>query len=229
MRAEEMAGRVQEALSARGLAGKRDYVRSLEQRRDEQAVALLVGCLSDESGYLRELAEAALTTLGDRGGPLLLPLLRQGLWFARASAARTLGRMYYAPAAGELLGMCEDRVDYVAREAATALATIGRHGGGARIAWELHHVPAERRRTRLERLRARDAALADRVERLLRAERLMTHPDPDQLRDDAPLVRVWEERTWREQQRIGQEPGEGTPEPLGAGSGTASGADASAR
>jgi HEAT repeat protein len=228
---EETAGRIHEALSSRGLAGKRDYVRSLEQRRDEQALPLLVECLSDESGYLRELAEAALAKLGERSGPggaatagaLLLPLLRGGLWYARASAARALGGMAYAPAALTLLEVSEDRVDSVAREAAAALARIGANGGAARIAWELHRAPVERRGAWLARLRARDAALADRVERLLGAERLMSHPDPDGLRDDAQLVRAWEERTWREEQKKGSEPGEAPPR---AASGVA---DASAR
>ena len=227
---EETAGRVHEALSARGLAGKRDYVRSLEQRQDEQGLTLLVECLSDESGYLRELAEAALAKIGERGGPPLLPLLRQGLWYARSSAARALGGMAYAPGAGALLELVEDRVDAVAREAAAALAAIGAHGGAARIAWELHRAPAERRAARLQRLRARDVTLALRVERLLGAEHLMAHPDPDGLRDDAPLVRAWEERTWREDQKKGSAPVEAQPpRPVGTPDPAASGADASAR
>jgi HEAT repeat protein len=212
-----------EVLSARGFAGKRDYVRSLAQRQDEQGITLLIECLSDESGYLRELAEAALTKLGERGpaaaataGALQVPLLRQGLWYARASAARALGGMAYAPASGPLLAMCEDCVDSVAREAAAALAAIGAHGGAARIAWELHRLPAERRAHRLDRLRTRDGALADRVERWLGVERLMAHPDPDGLRDDAPLVRAWEERTWREEQKQGSVAGEGEPVTSGA-------------
>ena len=205
---EETPSRI-EALSVRGLAGKRDYVRSLEQRTDEQSLALLVECLSDESGYLRQLAEGALAKLGERGGQteaaagaLLLPVLRQGLWYARASAARALGGLAHTPAAGALLGLCDDRVDSVAREAAAALSAIGAHGGTARIAWELHRLPPERRASRLETLRAHDAALAARVERLLTAEKLMTHPDPDGLRDDASLVRAWEERTWREERKV---------------------------
>ena len=40
--------RVSDAMSSRGLAGKRDYVRSLEQRRDDEALSLLVECLCDE-------------------------------------------------------------------------------------------------------------------------------------------------------------------------------------
>jgi hypothetical protein len=236
MRAEDKPSRVHEPPSARGLAGKRDYVRSLEQRRDEQAVILLVDCLRDESGYLRELAEAALVKLGEHGertasaGALLLPLLRQGLWYARASAVRALAGLVYLPAAGPLLALAEDSVDSVAREAVATLAVIGARGGAARIAWELHRMPAERRTARLARLRARDAALATRVTELLKAERIMSHPDPDQLRDDAPMVRAWEERTWREEQKQQAEAGEGTTRATAApGAMPASGADASAR
>src|SRR5262252_4402624 len=128
---DDGAGKVHEALNARGLAGKRDYVRSLEQRRDPQALTLLVECLSDESGYLRELAEAALANLGERepqAGAALLPLVKQGLWFARASAARTLGRMAYAAGAPALLELVEDRVDSVAREAENALLALAAKG-----------------------------------------------------------------------------------------------------
>ena len=220
---ERTNDRVHEALSTRGLAGKRDYVRSLEQRADEQGLALLVECLGDESGYLRQLAEGALAKLAERdthaatAGALLLPLLKQGLWYARASAARALGGIAYAPAAGPLLAMCEDSVDSVAREAAAALAAIGAHGGATRIAWELHRMPPERRTARLAKLRARDAALAERVERSLAADRLMAHPDPDGLRDDASLVRAWEERTWREEQRKGPAASDGEPAASGAG------------
>ena len=36
-----------DALNSRGLAGKREYVRGLEQRRDDEALSLLVECLCD--------------------------------------------------------------------------------------------------------------------------------------------------------------------------------------
>ena len=64
-----------DALNPRGLAGKREYVRSLEQRRDEEALSLLVECLCDESWFLRDLAEESLLRLGEKGAPILLPLL----------------------------------------------------------------------------------------------------------------------------------------------------------
>ena len=54
-----------EALNARGLTAKREYVRGLEQRKDAEAFSLLVECLCDESWFLRDLAEQAFVRLGE--------------------------------------------------------------------------------------------------------------------------------------------------------------------
>ena len=187
------AGRTLDAMSARGLAGKRDYVRSLEQRRDEEALSLLVECLCDESWYLRELAESALLRLGARAGETLLPLLEQGLWFSRVSSARVLGRLGYGPAAGGLLRLCADSNAPVAQASRIALADLAHRGGSVRIAWELHRQAPERRRALLEQLGTLDKPLLERLERMLRNEELMTTDDPDDLRDDSELVRASEE------------------------------------
>jgi HEAT repeat protein len=190
--ADERSGvdRVTDATSSRGLAGKRDYVRSLEQRRDEAAPGLLVECLCDESGYLRELAEAALLRIGERAGPALLPLLFQGLWFSRASAARVLGSLGYAPAAGPLLKLTGDSVGAVVREGYLALVALGQRGGSARVAWELHRLPPGERDRRLARLYELDRDLGERLARLLGLEELMSLSDPAALRDDSPRVRA---------------------------------------
>lgn len=185
--------RMPESMSPRGLAGKRDYVRSLEHRRDEEALSLLVECLCDESWYLREMAESALLKLGERSGPALLPLLEQGLWFSRSSAARVLGRMGFAPAAGALVRLTFDSVETVVRDSCVALAELGRRGGLARIAWELRQLPGERRPERLVMFAAVDRPFAERVERLLRSPELERHTDPETLQDDAPWVRASEE------------------------------------
>jgi HEAT repeat protein len=182
-----------DAMSTRGLAGKRDYVRSLEQRRDEEALLLLVECLCDESAYLREMAEAALVKMGERCGPALMPLLGQGLWFSRSSAARVLGRMGFAPAAGPLVRLTADRVQTVVRDSCVALSELGRRGGLARIAWELNQLPAERRQERLVLLATVDRAFAARVERVLRSPELKQCTDPETLADSAPWVRASEE------------------------------------
>ncbi len=182
-------GRGSDLLSTRGLAGKRDYVRSLAHRQDAEAVSLLVDCLCEESWYLRELAEAALLESGDRGGAALVPLLGQGLWFSRTSAARVLGRLGYRPAAAPLLALTRDGVETVVREAYLALAALALNGGATRLAWEVYRLPPERRPEWLARMRATDSMVAQRLERLLLIEPLMSQADPDVLRDDAPLVR----------------------------------------
>ena len=96
--------RTYDALNTRSLAAKREYVRGLEQRRDTEAMSLLVECLCDESWYLRQLAEQAFLNVGSEGAPLLLPLLEQGLWFTRTSAAGILGKLGYPPGGTPRLG-----------------------------------------------------------------------------------------------------------------------------
>jgi len=209
------AGRVTDATSSRGLAGKRDYVRSLEQRRDEAALGPLVECLCDESGYLRELAEAALLRVGERSGPALLPLLGQGLWFSRTSAARVLGWIGYAPAASPLLKLTGDSVGAVVSEAVAALVALCERGGSARVAWELNRLPPGERERPLARLLAIDRDLGERLAQLLGLEELMSLPDPAALRDDLPRVRASEARDAGDApaMRIGTQvsPGPATP------------------
>ena len=190
---DSYTGRTLDAMNARGLAGKRDYVRSLEQRRDEEAMSLLVECLCDESWYLRELAEHALLRLGDRAGETLLPLLEQGLWYSRASAARVLGRLGYRPAAAGLLRLLEDSVVTVTKAAEASLADLAHRGGSVRIAWELHRREPEVRPVLVARLSALDRPLGERLDRMLRNDELMSSEDPDDLRDDSDLVRASEE------------------------------------
>jgi HEAT repeat protein len=180
-----------DALNARGLAGKREYVRSLEQRSDAEALSLLVECLCDESSYLRALAEDALLRLGERGAPVLIPLLEQGLWFTRASAARVLGRAAHRPAVMGLLRQAEDANASVADSALEALVAIGRGGGAIAVARGLHALSSDTRRRRFEELRRRDRQLADRVDGLMEHDELMTLEED--LSDESPVVRAAEE------------------------------------
>lgn len=186
-------GRTLDAMNARGLAGKRDYVRSLEQRRDEEAMSLLIECLCDESWYLRDLAEAALLRIGDRGAATLVPILEQGLWFSRTSAARVLGRLGWRPAAASLLRACADANASVAQTARAALVDLSHRGGSVRIAYELHRMEPGVRQSLLRDLGALDHPLLERLERMLRNDELMTSEDPEELRDDSALVRASEE------------------------------------
>jgi len=181
-----------DALNPRGLAGKREYVRSLEQRGDAEALALLVECLCDESWYLRDLAEEALLRLGERGAPVLVPLLEQGLWFSRTSAARVLGRTAHRPAVQPLLRLADDANATVAEAVREALGEIGRSGGAISLARGLAVLSPEMRRRRTDEIRHRDRHLMERVERLMGHDELMTIDD-ESLNDDSPVVRATEE------------------------------------
>jgi len=180
-------------LNARGLTAKREYVRGLEQRHDDEALSLLVECLCDESWYLRDLAEQAFLRLGEEGARVLLPLLAEGLWFTRSSSARVVGRMGYRPAVPVLLGMARDANATVAQSAREALVEIARRGGAARVAHEIHALDPELARRCLAELRGLDRAVAERIESLTRREELMSVEDPDGLADDSPAVRASEE------------------------------------
>jgi len=186
-------GNTYDALNARSLAAKREYVHGLEQRRDPEAISLLVECLCDESWYLRQLAEQAFLQLGEEGAPVLLPLLKYGLWFTRASAAGILGRLGHTPAVPGLLALTEDKNRSVAEAARDALLAIGRSSGAVRIAHVLHRLPPDGRRRRLDELAARDAALAERIQRLMTNEEIMAVEDAESLTDDHPVVRASED------------------------------------
>jgi hypothetical protein len=181
-----------DALNPRGLAGKREYVRSLEQRSDAEALSLLVECLCDESWYLRDLAEEALLRLGERGASVLVPILDQGLWFSRTSAARVLGRTAHRPAVPTLLRLADDANATVADAARDALAAIGRGGGAVSVARALTRLTPEVRRRRADELRTRDRHLFERIEGLMEHDELMT-VDDDALSDDSPIVRAAED------------------------------------
>ena len=186
-------GKTYDALNSRGLTAKREYVRGLEQRRDPEAISLLVECLCDESWYLRQLAEQAFLHLGEEGAAVLLPLLEQGLWFTRTSAASVLGRLGYAPAVPGLMRLAEDGNRTVAEAAREALLAIGRSSGAARIAHVLHRLPPERRQRRLGEIAARDAGLAERIARLMANDEVMGVEDADALTDEHPVVRASED------------------------------------
>jgi HEAT repeat protein len=186
-------GKTYDALNARGLTAKREYVRGLEQRRDPEAISLLVECLCDESWYLRKLAEEAFLHLGEEGAAVLLPLLEQGLWFTRSSAALVLGQLGYAPAVPGLMALAEDKNRTVADAARDALLAVGRASGAPRIAHELHRMPPDRRQRRMGEITSRDPGLAERIARLMTNEEVMGVEDADALTDDHPVVRASED------------------------------------
>ncbi len=210
-------GKTYDALNARGLTAKREYVRGLEQRRDAEAISLLVECLCDESWYLRQLAEEAFLHMGEEHAAVLVPLLEQGLWFTRSSAATVLGRLGYAPAVPGLLALADDKNRSVAEAAREAVLAIGRASGAARIAHELHHMPPERRQRWRGEIGARDAGLLERIERLMGNDEIMGVVDADALTDDHPVVRASEDGfEWEVLTRpVSPRPEDGGPSPAG--------------
>jgi HEAT repeat protein len=185
--------RALDVLNARGLASKREYVRSLEQRANDESLSLLVECLCDDSWYLRDLAEEAFLKLGDRGAEALIPLLERGVWFTRSSAARVLGRLGYRPAVGPLLKLTQDQNDTVAGAARDALVAIGNQQGAVRIAHALHNLPPDVRRRHMNDIATRDQALGERIERMMRNDDLMSTEDVETLSDESAAVRATEE------------------------------------
>jgi HEAT repeat protein len=212
-------GKTYDALNTRSLAAKREYVHGLAQRRDAEAISLLLECLCDESSYLRQLAGQAFLHLGDEGAAVLLPLLEQGLWFTRASAAGILGKLGYPPAVPGLLRLAEDKNRTVAEAAREALLDVGRSSGAVRIAHVLHRMPPDVRHRRLDEIAVRDATLAERIQRLMTNAEIMAVEDGDALTDDHPVVRAsedgfeWEVLT---SPSLPREPGE-LPPPSGTG------------
>lgn len=183
----------QNALNNRSLATKREYVRDLVMKGDQQSLLLLVECLCDESWYLRDLAEQAFLGMGERGAGVLLPLLDQGLWFTRTSAARVLGRLGHRPALLALLRLSDDTNDTVADAARDALVAIGAQRNAIALALALHRMPPDLRRRRLDEIAMRDRVLAERIERMIRKDELMSSDDAASFTDDAPAVRASEE------------------------------------
>jgi HEAT repeat protein len=182
-----------DALNSRGLTGKREYVRGLEQRADDEALSLLIECLCDESWYLRDQAEQALARIGPDAAGVLLPLLEQGLWFTRTSAARVLGGFGHRPAVPGLMRLAEDANKTVAGAARDALVAIGRAGGSIRLAQALHGLPPDARRRRFDEIASEDRHLSERVARMMRNEELMSAEGGDALSDESAVVRASEE------------------------------------
>jgi HEAT repeat protein len=179
-----------EGLNARGLTAKREYVRGLEQRRDAEAISLLVECLCDESSFLRELAEQAFLRMGEEQAGSLVPMLAGGLWYTRLSAARLLGRLGYRPAVPALLTLCDDPNGTVATAARDAVAAVARLRGSSRVAHALVRLAPDKKRQRLAEIAERDRALVKSLERLMTDADLMAADHPDALVDPDESARA---------------------------------------
>lgn len=188
--------RVLDALQMKGFDGKREYVASLEARGDEQAVSLLVECLCDESSFLRELAERALTRMGAEHAPLLRPLLTQGLWYTRASVARVLGGVGAKEALPDLVTLLTDANGAIAEAAADAIVAIAEGGSLVSVARALHAAPERLQRRLTRQAEAAGAGLGAQIERLLADRELMAAEDEEVLREDAEALAAQDNVEW---------------------------------
>ena len=186
-------GKTWDALNTRGLAAKREAVRELELSGDDLAIGKLVECLSDESWYLRDLAEAALVRMGHRSSRALLPLLQDGLWFSRLSAARIFGKIGEGNAVPALFELTRDANHTVGAAALDSLLAIGQQRGSIRLAHALHRMAPDARSARLDELARRDGSLGERLRRFLRSDDLMSVEDVSILYDDSAAVRSSED------------------------------------
>jgi len=155
-----------DALSPRGLAGKREYVLELEQKGGDVALLQLVECLNDESGYLRDLAGAALARLGAPVAPLV-PLLASGLWYARVSALRTLARLGDASCAAAVCPLLADSNRSVRDDAVATLTALARSSDDVRVARALYATPDALRAQAVKDIAAKAPETGQRIARLL--------------------------------------------------------------
>jgi len=190
---DDKPGKTWDALNTRGLAAKRETVRDLELRGDPAAIAELVECLRDESWYLRDLSEQALVRLGRRASRELIPLLSQGLWFTRTSAARIIGKIGDGDAVPALFELTSDANRTVGEAAVDALLAIGHQRGSIRLAHALHRMPPDVRASHLDALQARDAQLGERLRKFMKSDELMAVEDASALSDDHAAVRASED------------------------------------
>ena len=162
MRDDELdGGRILERLRLKNLAGKKNLIEDLKNRKSQRSVSLLVEMLQDESWYLREQAVKALTDAGDEARGPVLELLRNGLWFARASAARVLGKIGDGGDADSLIDCLMDSNMTVQGAAASALIDIARSASVADIASPLAARSQDVKDKAISCIRLLDADVAD--------------------------------------------------------------------
>ncbi len=166
----------------------------------EEAAARLVERLAHPSWYLRERVVVALGARADGGEPLAR-MLREGAWWARASACDVVARRADPALADALLAAMEAPSVSLQKSAVRALEAVGDAAGIARVATRIAALDAERRRRVTARIghqaphwaESLDAALAALPASAFAPEPAVTGPPPAEDRDVRALVRF---RRW---------------------------------
>lgn len=93
----------------------------LKERGD---IERLRDLLFNESWHLRERAAQALASFGERVGDLVRPLLDEGYWYVRASAAFVVGEIGDVKSFEKLKELMTERNETVRSEACKAIAKL---------------------------------------------------------------------------------------------------------
>jgi HEAT repeat protein len=158
------SGRTLEALRRKNLEGKRLFIEELRRQKTTKSVSLLLEILCDESWFLRELAIGALVESGGLAIEPLRRVLKSGLWYTRAAAARALGRSGDGPSASDILVLLDEPNRTVREAAVDAVQALAANAGTEALSAALADSARERRMNRLSLIGHVAPDLASRLE-----------------------------------------------------------------
>jgi HEAT repeat protein len=143
--------RAQERIAAGELRDRCEGVAELAEIEGEEAARALGALLDDPSWYLRERVVEALVARPDASAEVIR-VLREGDWFARASACDVIGRTAEIGAADDVLAQVEDRNVSLQKSAVRALRRLAEVHGSLDAARRIAALPDHRRRRALARI-----------------------------------------------------------------------------
>jgi HEAT repeat protein len=183
-----VSGRPEDAGSPLASADLEERCRGVARLADvpgEESTRALVRLLEEPSWFLRERVVEAL---GRRPGswPSVARVLREGPWYARASACDVLGLLADPAAASGLVEQLEDRNVSIQKSAAAALERVAREHGDGTVAAAIARLPPERRRRVAARIAHQSPAWSSRLSDALRELPADAFAPPDAVSAAAP-------------------------------------------
>ncbi len=160
--------RLWEELRHRDPEEKLRWLEQLAQNPTDESIETLLTVLEQESWFLRDQASRLIASLGERVLEPLIEYLGSGLWYTRASAAASLGRIGLPLAAAPLTGLLRDANRTVRDAAWDALRALARSEIGAyAVAEAFAHLPERARRFALDGLVTRDPETGGQIARVM--------------------------------------------------------------
>lgn len=159
-------GRALERVAAGELGERCAGVEELAAIAGPDATRALARLLEEPSWYLRERVVEALAGRSDAAADVVR-VLREGDWFARASACDVVGRSAELEAGAGVLAQVEDRNVSVQKSAVRALRRLAEAHGSMELARRIAALPAHRRRRVLARIGHQEPRWASELERAL--------------------------------------------------------------